>query len=984
MEQPNRKLFCLRALVAAVVGFAGLVVQVVWTRYAISFFGTSATTIASVLAISLCGLALGAWWASRFQGASTPQRRADRWAGLFLLLAAVSSLVAMWVASSVEDWGLSGSIANQFLINGLAVGVLNFSLGAIVPLIIAATGSQKASWVSWLYAAETFGGGAGALFAGFYSIQNAGLSNTLLIAAASLGGIGLLWLFLGRSVGSGSQAVSRDESISESGVATQSGSGWIMLAVLLAGCASLGLEIVWQRLLVLILGTDTHSYTVVAVGYLVGLGLGAAMSSIWLRLQTDRPDRSRFLFVCLQLLVAISSIVVLISFCYLASGPGQTWLSEPLWGEPAPVLKRFLFCTGLLLVPTTLIGASFPIAVHAIQSQGQTLSSRMGRLYACASIGNVMGILLAGFAFIPLLGLQATVVGYGLVSLIAAGLAMLQRYSVGDTAAPGSRSAWVLPIGLAIAAGVLGGYHVYEMGPVGIGDQDALRWYREGPVNTVAVLQNQQFPDQRKMVVDGIIIGQSGGGVEEKQHVLAHLPFLLQHQPAKHKVLTIGLGSGLLAGEVAGFSNVESVVAVELSPAVIEGATYFSDLVDAAATQRIKVVQGDGIQYLRTSSESFDAIISDGKSRPGHAGNVAFFSRDYYQYAAQRLADSGIFVQWYSLEGSTGEFQTVLSSFADTFPHGYVALAPADSVYLVGSREPLNPSTESLQDYLQRAESASLRSHHWSTVDDLRSMSWLRAKDVASYLPDAIQPNTIRVPVLEQFALDIHRHSATANKISNLEFLESLLSGDSEIQRGLFAEDPLRNSESIDRATLAMIRSAKISLQTERNWLDRSAGEFAIALKALPGLSRGGKLAESYLVAAESFQNMGDVGGAVSSFRRAAKLNPNDAKLQHSAGVELDRAGKYELAMALYYQAAAVDKTNAQYHTSFGVSLIRIGKHDRARQSFLKAIELDSEYARAHMGLGVVESKRGNPSAAQGHFLKASMLDPTLTNLFAQ
>ena len=608
----------------------------------------------------------------------------------------------------------------------------------------------------------------------------------------------------------------------------------------------------------------------------------------------------------------------------------------------------------------------------------------MGRLYACASIGNVLGILLAGFVFVPMLGLQATVVGYGAVSLIAGWFAMMQKYSVGDTAS-GSRAAWAFPIGLASVAAVIGGFHVYSMGPVGIDTQkETLRWYREGPVNTVAVLEDPEFAGKRKMVVDGIIIGQSGGGVEEKQHMLAHLPFLLQNQTAKHRVLTIGLGSGLLAGEVASFSNVESVVAVELSPAVIEAASYFSDLVPENSASRIQIVQGDGIQYLRTSPESFDAIISDGKSRPGHAGNVAFFSRDYYQYAASRLADDGIFAQWYSLEGSTGEFQTVLSSFANTFPHGYVALAPPDSVYLIGANEPLNPDVESLTDYLQQPESEPLREHHWATVDDLRSMSWLHANEVPGKLPEAIQPNTIRSPVLEQFALDIHRQSAVDNKISNLEFLESLVSGESGIERGLFAEDQQRNQKSIDRATLAMIDSAKISLKAEQNWLDRSAAQVAVAIEALPGMSRGGKLADSYLYAAESFRESGDVAGYVSSIERAAKLNPKDAKLQFQAATGLERAGKYELAVSLFYKAAAIDDTNASYHTSFGASLLRIGKPARARRSFMRAIELDSKNARALFGMGVIEQNQGNASAAQGFFLEANMIDPTVTDLFAQ
>ena len=980
-------------LAAAATGCAGLVTQVVWMRFAIAYFGTSSTTIAMVLAISLAGLALGSWWASRFNsdGSAASVKAANRWAGFFLLFAAGTILLANLIANQMDVLTSSGegavSLAKQFLINGLAVGVLNFALGAIVPLITGATGSQKSGLVSLLYAAETFGGAAGALFAGFYSIQTLGLSNSLLIAAATMGAVGLLWLVTGRKVGSNEVVEAQTLPDSEASSTTSRSPAWIMLAVMLAGCASLGLEIVWHRLLQLILGTDTHSYTSVAVGYLLGLAIGAALSGVWLRWQRNQPDRSRILFACLQMLVAISSIGVLMIFCRLASGPGQLWLSEPLWGQPAPVLKRFLLCTGLLLVPTTLIGASFPVAVDAIKSSGRTLSRRMGQLYACAAIGNVLGILLAGFVLVPLFGLQATVVGYGLVSVLAGLIAASQKSASQESIAE-PRRGLVLPIGLALVAAFAGGFHIYQTQPVGISvsDKDDLKWYREGPVSTVAVLTNKEHTDRRRMVVDGIIIGQSGGGVEEKQDMLAHLPFLVPNRSSdpsgttqsQRTVLTIGLGSGLLAGEVASFPDVDSVVAVELSPSVIHAASFFSDLIPADAAEKVRTVQGDGIQYLRTTTNSFDAIVSDGKSRPGHAGNVAFFSQDYYQYAAKRLKPNGIFVQWYSLEGSKGEFQTVLRSFANTFPAGYVALAPPDSVYLVGSPSALKLNADELKKYFQEPRSESLRTHNFATVDDLRSMSWLRVNELVEKLPTDILPNTIQTPTLEKFALDIHRRSATQNKLSNLDFLTTLVE-DVEIGRGLFEGASQQTSESIDKATLAMIRSGKIQLEAEQNWLDRCSAEFANAKQALPELTRGGKLANFYLLAAQEFKQSGNTGGYVASLQHAAELKPNDAEIKFAVAIELDRVGQHDSAMSLYYRAAKIDDTNAKYHASFGTSLIRIKKYGQARRSLLRAIELDSQYARAHMGMGVIEDAEGNSSAARKYFQRARQLDPSLT-----
>ena len=146
----------------------------------------------------------------------------------------------------------------------------------------------------------------------------------------------------------------------------------------------------------------------------------------------------------------------------------------------------------------------------------------------------------------------------------------------------------------AMGAATVGAIFLLQSTPLGVGllpDRYDVRWYREGPANTVTVFSEKTEPNRLKMSVDGIVIGESGGGVDEKQQMLAQLPFLLrsasrlnesssepsQQPPTSDSVLTIGLGTGILAGQVAQIPTVATVTCVELSPAVIDASREFSD-----------------------------------------------------------------------------------------------------------------------------------------------------------------------------------------------------------------------------------------------------------------------------------------------------------------------------------------------------------------------------------------------------------------------
>ena len=72
-----------------------------------------------------------------------------------------------------------------------------------------------------------------------------------------------------------------------------------------------------------------------------------------------------------------------------------------------------------------------------------------------------------------------------------------------------------------------------------------------------------------------------------------------------------------------GLEDGRAVECVELSPSVIEGAAQFAAYSgDVLRSPKVRIIEDDGVNFLRRSPARYDAIISDGKSRLGQAGNA--------------------------------------------------------------------------------------------------------------------------------------------------------------------------------------------------------------------------------------------------------------------------------------------------------------------------------------------------------------------------
>ncbi|HLY12379.1 MAG TPA: fused MFS/spermidine synthase [Planctomycetota bacterium] len=218
-----------------------------------------------------------------------------------------------------------------------------------------------------------------------------------------------------------------------------------------SGVCGLLYEVVWIRSAGTVLGNTTHS-----VGTVVGVFMGGlALGGWWGGRQADRRSGGRLLalYGLLEGAVGLSALLV----------PALFWASEPLfrllWNDVPALygLLRILLVAAILLVPTTLMGATLPILARFLSSSVDRAGREAGRAYAINTLGGVLGTLAAGFWLVPDLGLRRTT---GLAAILNLAIALaswaLSKRSGGErTAAPPVEARPpLLPLAVAAGSGV--------------------------------------------------------------------------------------------------------------------------------------------------------------------------------------------------------------------------------------------------------------------------------------------------------------------------------------------------------------------------------------------------------------------------------------------------------------------------------------------------------------------------------------------------
>jgi spermidine synthase len=209
--------------------------------------------------------------------------------------------------------------------------------------------------------------------------------------------------------------------------------GGLYALFLCSGIPALLYQVVWQRSLLTVYGTDMLSVTMVVSAFMLGLGLGGLAGGWLCRLQRLSP---LVIFGAVEIAVGLFGLGSLSLFDRIAA----TTVEAPL---AARVLAIFL----TLLVPTALMGATLPLLVRHLSRKHRSVAGSVGALYAANTLGAALACFSAAFFSMHWLGKSGSVRVAAALNLSIGTLALCQ-YVVQR-----HRGAWVPPVtGAASAA----------------------------------------------------------------------------------------------------------------------------------------------------------------------------------------------------------------------------------------------------------------------------------------------------------------------------------------------------------------------------------------------------------------------------------------------------------------------------------------------------------------------------------------------------
>ena len=164
--------------------------------------------------------------------------------------------------------------------------------------------------------------------------------------------------------------------------------------------------------------------------------------------------------------------------------------------------------------------------------------------------------------------------------------------------------------------------------------------------------------------------------------------------PHPHSALAIGFGSGVTTAVLAAVPGMDRVHVVELEPAVLGLAPWFSSVNgDVLQRPNVRAIADDARSALQLSSERFDVIVSE-PSNPWVAGVATLYTPDFFRIARRRLADDGVFCQWVQLyQLPLSVVAGIVRNLQQVFPHVAVWAAGDYDLMVLGSARPLVPDT---------------------------------------------------------------------------------------------------------------------------------------------------------------------------------------------------------------------------------------------------------------------------------------------------
>jgi spermidine synthase len=785
-------------------GCAALIYEIVWFQLLQLVIGSSAISLGVLLGTFMGGMCLGSLALSYVVPARQHPLRI--YAGLELGIALIGLLVLLGmplISGVYTSWAGSGLAG--LLLRGVIAGVCllppTLLMGATLPAIsrwVEAT-PEGVSWLGFFYGGNIAGAVLGSVLAGFYLLRVFDASVATYVAVAinvlvALGGLAIAKVAPYKGVDS-------MELETDATRAARATSVYVVIA--LSGFTALAAEVIWTRLLSLLFGATTYTFSLILAVFLFGLGIGSSAGSA----MASRVARPRVALGWCQLLLCASmawtAYVLSQSLPYWPINPSAVsnpWINLQVDGV------RALFA---VLPAAILWGASFPLALAGVAARGQDPARLVGGVYAANTVGAIVGSLGASLLLVAWIGTQhsqqvliAVAAIGGSIMLLAPAEADAKSWGPTLTACAAIIIVALLVRSVQTIPPVMIAYGRYA----NMRTNDSAQYIYTGEGMTASVAVSR--------LSDGVLNYHNAGKVQASsepqdmrlQRMLGHMTTLVP--PDAKRVVVIGCGAGVTAGAVSVDPGVTNETIAEIEPLVPKVVSeYFGEHnFNVVRNPKVHVSIDDGRHYVMTSREKFDAITSDPLD-PWVKGAAMLYTKEFFEAAKQHLNPGGVvtlFVQLY--ESNTAAVKSEIGTFFDAFPNGIVwgntNNGQGYDLVLLGQQgdAPIRINVDAIQARLNRPEYApvvkSLRDIGFNSAVDMFSSYGGRAVDLKEWLKDASinRDRNLRLQYLAGLGLNLYQSGPIYSEILRYrKFPDDLFIGQPKtiealragIQRGL-------------------------------------------------------------------------------------------------------------------------------------------------------------------------------------------------------
>lgn len=965
-------------------GAAGLVYQVAWGKALGLVFGNTVYAIATVLAVFMGGLAAGSALLGKWSERHSNPVALYGWIELGVAASGVVSLAGLagvrWLyvtAYPLAGGWLPALVGLRFVGAALVLFVPTFLMGATLPILVRGLTRHSAELgarISRLYWVNTLGAVAGTLAAGFWLLPQLGQRATVLLAAAINVAAGALALSAARAWSASAQAQAETAGV-KSEISdfqateeqnrdrrdTPDAAGgrpmaqrWLLLAFAVVGATAFAYEVSWVRLLATHVGSSTYAFTVMLAVFLTGIVLGSAAFELWVRWRPVTLGT----FATTQTLTAAAAL----GFLYFYQQFPELLPMVLRRGETfAGLLQAQFLVSAAAMLPAALVfGFNFPVVTLLIAGRPESsgrYAAAVGRAYAANTVGAIVGAVAAGFWLVPLVGSYRLVAVVALVNL-ALGAALALRHSRRATLALATQG--LLAGGCILAATgafydralatfstlIYWNYHDQQLTLAEMAATTDVLFAKDGLNATISVGRAEDYVAVR---TNGKVDASTRDNIT--QLLVGHLGPLFH--PSPRRVLVIGFGSGSTVSAVAQHAEVQRIVCVEIEPAVIEAAPYLESLNRGVLRDpRLTVVLDDARNYLLTTREKFDVIISE-PSNPWIAGVSALFTDEYYREALARLEPGGKFVQWvqaYSLFPE--DFRMIQATMGPHFPQVSLWRAATSDYVLLGQLESKPLELARVREVWQRPE---IRA-------DLEELGLRRPEGILGYhrLDDA----------------DVRRlYAGAAVNTDDRTLLEynaprALLSATAHAENrelvSKYRSQPVPQAVRVEDPVTALLGAAETMLET------KNVAEARDFLKALEGAP---STVDLQLLRGRAALEERRYADARAAFRAALALDPRSLEAVHGLGELARKQIDFDSAALLFRQILA-------RQPDYKPAIISMRNLERSRAHWAEALpwqqrltEMDPSHTqRAMLGESYMQTR--DYVAAEREFLRALEMEP--------